>query len=272
MSACAKIILFGEHSVVYGKKAIAIPVKNLKIKAKMVKYKVYESEHVRYIKDYIINKYRLPNFYLKIYSKIPSASGMGSSAALSIAIAREVKKRFKMINVFDVSTYAEKKAHKNPSGIDQLVILNESTIVYKKGEKCKKKNINLNCYLVISNTNIKGSTKMAVELVKKNKTDEIIENLSDIAEEAEKQIENKNIYEISKLMEKAQENLRKLGVSCDMAEKIINLSSKFALGSKITGAGLGGCVISLCENKEKAILLKNHLKENGVKDSWIVKI
>ena len=86
MLAHAKVILFGEHSVVYGKKAVAMPIKNMNIDIEILDEYIYENEHTKFIKQYIIDKYNMNNFYIKIKSNIPISKGLGSSAALALAI------------------------------------------------------------------------------------------------------------------------------------------------------------------------------------------
>lgn len=264
MRAIAKLILFGEHSVVYGKRAIAIPIKNMSISTKIQKEQCNQDKHIRYIKKLLGIA---DNEYVKIRSNIPSARGFGSSAALAISMARLVGADEKKI-----ADLAEKEAHGNPSGIDSAVIRHEKSLIFCKGKKNIFFKTNLNAYLLIADSGIKGNTKEAVEKVRELNRMDIIEELSNITEEAIKSIKEKNIEKIGKLFTKAQENLVKLNLSNETIDNMVKEMNKYSLGTKITGSGLGGCVISLCKNRADAENLKKIMIGKGIKKLWIVKV
>lgn len=262
MQAIAKIILFGEHSVVYGKKALAIPIKELKIRVKKQKEKCIQDEHLEYIKGLLNIK-----DYIKVISDIPISRGLGSSAALSVALAR-----LEGANEFEISNQAEIKAHGNPSGIDTAVIINEKALIFQKGKENIYLDIDLNAYVVIIDTGIKSSTKEAVQLVNRLNRMDIIENLGDITEKAIYKIFAKDIYAVGKLMKQAQSNLKQLKLSNSFLDRIIRKANYNSLGSKITGSGLGGCIISLCKNKNQARKLTKKILKEGVSNFWIVRV
>lgn len=262
MQAIAKMILFGEHSVVYGKRALAIPIKDLKIKVRKQKQQCIQNEHLEYIKGLLNIK-----DYIKVKSNIPISRGLGSSAALSVALAR-----LEGANEFEISTKAEIRAHGNPSGIDTAVIISEKALIFQKGKENIYLDINLNAYMVIIDSGVESSTKEAVKLVKDLNRMDIIENLGYITEKAICKIFERDLYEIGKLMKKAQNNLKELRLSSAFLDRIVKKANYNSLGSKITGSGLGGCIISLCKTKKQAKkLIKNILKE-GVNNFWIVKV
>lgn len=262
MQAIAKMILFGEHSVVYGKKALAIPIKELKLKVKKQKEKIYQNEHLEYIKGLLNIKE-----YIKVKSTIPISRGLGSSAALAISLAR-----LEGADVEEISKLSEIKAHGNPSGIDTAVILNEKALIFEKGKNNIYLDVDLGGYIVIIDTGIMSSTKEAVDMVKNLNRMDIIDELGNITEKAIIKIKEKDIYSVGKLMNKAQFNLRKLKLSNTFLDKIIKKANYNSLGTKITGSGLGGCIISLCKSKTQAKkLIKNILKE-GIENYWIVKV
>lgn len=264
MQAIAKIILFGEHSVVYGKKALALPIKELKIRVEKRSKKCFkeEDEHVEYIKKLLNIKE-----FIKIKSNIPISRGLGSSAALSVALAR-----MQGADVFEISKLAEIKAHGNPSGIDSAVIIHEKAIIFEKNKEIQYIDVNLNAYIVIIDSGIKSSTKEAVEKVKKLNRMDLIENLGKITENAITKIYDKDIYALGKMMKYAQNNLKNLKLSTPFIDRIIRKANYNSLGAKITGSGLGGCVIALCKNKLQAKKLTKNLKKEGVKNFWIVKV
>lgn len=272
MLAHAKVILFGEHSVVYGKKAVAMPIKNMNIDIEILDEYIYENEHTKFIKQYIIDKYNMNNFYIKIKSNIPISKGLGSSAALALAIAKKLKSINDNIDIDDIVHISEKKAHKNPSGIDSVVVSQDKSIIFEKGKDIQNIDISLNAYLVIFDSEISSSTKEAVEHVKNSNRMDVIEKLGKITEKAIISINNKNVYEVGSLFNKTQELLKELGLSTTYIDYMIKNINYYSLGSKITGSGMGGCVIALCKNKEKVTKLIKKMRKKGVKLVCVTKI
>ncbi|VWL84839.1 mevalonate kinase family protein [Oceanivirga miroungae] len=266
MSTSSKIILIGEHSVVYGKKAIAIPIKNLSLSVSLIDEYIFESEHVKYIKSLIEENFDVPKKYIKIESNIPKSAGMGSSASLAIEIARayNVDENFVVLN-------AEKKKHGNPSGIDSTVILNEKAIIYQKNEKIEFLS-KLNAFIVIANTREYGNTKKAIEIVKEKNRPDLIDDLGKITELAIVYYKNKSLVNLGKTFELAQNILKQLGVSSEKIEEIVELSKPYSLGTKLSGGGLGGVTISLCNGLDNARELRKVLRKNKIKDVFIVRI
>ncbi|WP_064616740.1 mevalonate kinase [Streptobacillus moniliformis] len=272
--AYGKVILFGEHSVVYGKNAIALLLKSVKIEADIVYEYVFENEHVKFIKKNIIEKSNIKDrVYIKIKSTIPSSRGLGSSAALAVSIAMAFKKRYNISDeiVKTIVFEAEKWAHGNPSGIDLAVIFNNQNVLFNKKEGIENIDFHLNAKLVISDSGIRGNTKKAVSMVAKNynKFEKYIEDLGKITDDAIIALKNSDLKMVGNLMNLAQNNLKLMNLSNDMIDELINVSKENSLGSKITGAGLGGCIISLVENEKKALELKKLLIKKGAKKVWL---
>ena len=278
----SKIILIGEHSVVYGYPAIAIPLKNIKVKCE-----IYESsESVKFdledtlstaiygALEYLRKKNKKLEY--KVDSYVPQKRGMGSSAAVSIAGVKAVFDYFdedlkpdileKLVNK------AEIIAHKTPSGLDAKTCLSDKAIKFIKDKGFKEIDIDLNSYLVIADTGIHGQTRDAIENVKKigERAKENLKRLGEITDNTEKAIKEKDIFQIGKNMTKAHKELKKLNVtikeSDDLVEEAINNG---ALGAKMSGGGLGGCIIALVDEKKKAEKIGKKLIEKGAENIWI---
>lgn len=290
-SAHSKIILMGEHSVVYGYSALAIPIHNIRAKCTVFS----EERNEKLFKLDIKRKDTLSvaltsalkylgkekdKLYFKIESDIPAKRGMGSSAAVSIAGIRAIfnyyNKKLEKKTLEYLVNEAEKIAHGNPSGLDAKTCLSNRAIKFIKNVGFYEIKLDLGCYLVIADTGIHGNTKEAVDTIKnkleKDKKNNIyLEKLGDLAKKVEKNIKEKDVVNIGKNMTLAHENLKKLGVSIkeadDLVETVINNG---AFGAKMSGGGLGGCIIALVEkNEEKIKKIEESLKEKGAINVWI---
>lgn len=283
--AHSKIILMGEHSVVYGYPAIAIPLKQIKTICKITKsnkkiefnYNDTLSMAVYYALKYI----KIRNAYIKyeVESEIPSRRGMGSSAAVSIAAIRSVFDYYNQKLTYKILTYlvnkAEKVAHGNPSGLDAKTCMSNKAIKFIKNKGLSMIDLDLNAYLLIADTGIYGQTKEAVEKVKElgEKAIPILGNIGLLTNEVEKNIREKKLEVIGENMTNVHEELKKLGVSCKKSDNFVEKAiENGALGAKMSGGGLGGCVIVLIENEEKVKKIEEKLKKLGAVRIWIEKL
>lgn len=298
-TATGKIILMGEHAVVYGEPALAIPFSTTKVVATITKkegpisldcvfYKgplAHAPERLLGLKT-IIEKIMenfdrpLKDINIKIESSIPPERGMGSSAAVAIATIRALYDYFNwslsnddLVRWSDIS---EKIIHGNPSGLDAAVIIGEESLYYIKGKPFIPFHCQLDAYLIVADTGEKGHTREAVEGVREliqsnpDQGQAWIKELGDLANSAKTSIEENNPSLLGKLMTGAHVILDKLGVSNPTLNQLVNVAlDNGALGAKLTGGGRGGCMIVLTSTKEKAKLIAGSLLDNGAKDIWI---
>ncbi|MCD4740420.1 mevalonate kinase [archaeon] len=274
-TAPGKIVLFGEHSVVYNKPAIAAPVTSVKARVQLepaerfsidFKNDVNKQKAWKAIENTVDNTLEAlhindKNFNITIDSEVPIASGMGSGAAVGIATIRAITKHFNkkltknQISSIDFKT--EQLLHTHPSGIDNTVISHEIPIIYQNGE-LQKITIGKPLNILIANTGIRSSTKEALEAVRtawENNQAEYegyFRQAGMIALEAKKAIELGELENIGKLMQDFQEFYKNIKMSHPANEKLIQAAlDNEALGSKISGAGRGGCVIALIQKNTK---------------------
>ena len=287
----SKIILIGEHSVVYGYPAIAIPLKKIWIecvveeaktsffhnKADTLSVAVFTAlKHLK--KENAKIKY-------KVVSQIPPKRGMGSSAAVSIAAIRTVFDYFEE-NLDDelleklVHT-AEIVAHKTPSGLDAKTCLNDKAIKFIKNKGFSYIDLNLDAYLVIADTGIYGNTSEAIQNVKNlgSKADISLKKLGELTDEITKiltkNIESKEekVDKIGKIMTKANTELGNLNITIEKTDLFVKTAiENGASGAKISGGGLGGCVIALAKNLEIVEKIKDELLKCGAENIWVEKI
>ncbi len=273
-----KVILFGEHFVVYGVKGVVAPISSY-----------VEVEVVKSNKDEVIPPYQeLRMNALKIAKKelgiedgvslkkaefnTPESGGIGRSAAFAVAITRALADEFNIKlseeEVNKVAFEIEKYFHGNPSGIDNTVATYKKPLIFQKGKEPVFFEMEpLNILLV--STGKRGDTKhLVLDVVKPlaDKNKEIFESLCNtaslIVDEGIKALKEGNIEKIGELMNINQGLLYSIGVSTKEIEEILLSTKKYSYGGKLTGAGGGGNVIILPKNKDK---VKEILNELGYK-------
>lgn len=294
-----KIILMGEHAVVYGQPAIAFPFNetnvittvekstDLTINCHYFSGKLEQApQKLASIKETILKvlkqlKQSDCSLAITITSTIPAERGMGSSAAVAVATIRA------LFNYFDYAytkeelltlvDYAEKIAHGNPSGIDAAATSDKYPLFFIKGKPLESFSMNLtDTFLIIADTGIKGQTREAVSDVAtlfEEDTQPItkkIEELGQLTLLAKAAIEKNDAKKLGLQMNRAQEILRTLTVSNRQLDQLIETAIQHgALGAKLTGGGRGGCMLALTNSKERANHLSQELQKVGAVSTWI---
>ena len=287
----SKIILIGEHSVVYGYSAIAIPLKKIEIKCIVEETEssfFYDETDTLSVAIFTALKYLKKEdekIKYKVTSQIPQKRGMGSSAAVSIAAIRAVFNYFeeKLENELleKLVHTAEVVAHNTPSGLDAKTCLSDNAIKFTKNKGFSYIDLNLGAYLVIADTGIYGNTSEAIQNVKNlgNKADIPLKRLGELTDEMVKILtgngksKKEKIDKIGEIMTKANTELRKLNITIEKTELFVKTAiENGASGAKISGGGLGGCVIALAENMEVVEKVKDGLLKCGAENIWVENI
>ena len=292
-SAPAKIILFGEHFVVHGTKAILAAIdkrvtvtstftenKIIKINSELGTIEVPISsshEEVKsefrpfiFLANKIINSDQNVNgLEITIDSDIPIGVGLGSSSACCVAAAASISELFKELSseeILNLSIEAEKTIFPDTSGADCTVCTYGGMIEYPSIEKIDSA-FDLN--LLIANSMIPHNTKNSVEKVNKFKenNEERFSQLCDLEtkliDEVIVSMKNNDATTFGSKMSDNQKYLEEIQVSNDTLRNMISSLNEISLGSKITGAGDGGCIIALIrdENVDKVPALLPKDKE-----------
>jgi mevalonate kinase len=307
-SASAKIILFGEHAVVYGQPAVAIPIQDIRasaavsidtsvstpiIEAKDLKIETtfsaasYPEAIVPIIKVIeLINEkiVKLPKsgWRLTIWSKIPLGRGLGSSAAISIAIIRALAKAMmKFISPKELIKYSfelEKIHHGTPSGIDNTVISLEKPVLFRKDHEPSAIQI-ASMFFVVGDTGISKKTGDVVAQVaearEKNREqyDRIFSQIGQIARQGSLALKDGDVKKIGKLMDENHILLQRINVSSPELENLIDAAkAKGALGAKLCGAGKGGCMVAVAKDGTTAGIIARELMKAGAARSFTTKL
>jgi len=310
-SAPAKIILFGEHFVVYGNPAVLASIsRRITVSARIINDSkiVIKSDigaageysdsgfnplkggrDVKEILDPLYSGIRKvlaarnqnAGIEMEIVSEVPYGLGLGSSAASCVATIAAVDSLFSKPDrqrVCEQAIESERMIHKNSSGADCYVSAFGGLIHYSKSEGFKKIELKSPLSIVIASTGVRHSTGDLVAGVSKfkDKNERLFNDLanqaSEICTQAMAAISSGNKEKLGELLKENQALLRQIGVSHEKADGLIDIfNSTGALGAKITGAGGGGAVIALATSKDDGAKIAAKVKARGY-DSFKVEI
>lgn len=279
-SGYGKVILFNEHFVVYGIPGIVSAIDSIAsavarrtgegiriedgrktAKGYTQTKKIQQKDSIsRMLKTMNLNRERTS---LKIWlgGNLPGFSGIGASAASSVAIARAIADEFGMDlpieKINDIAYEAEKAYAGTPSGIDNTAATYGGLIWFRKslvGEANTIQKLSLRdpVEIIIGNTGIVVDTKAMVEGVaaRKNeapeKYNQLFKQAEDLAFKARNSLTAFNMREVGELMNRNHRLLQEIKVSCEELDYLVNLSrEQGAYGAKLTGGGGGGCMVAL---------------------------
>jgi len=255
-SAPGKVFLFGEHAVVYGKPGIAMAIKP------RVFVTVRDTKRPSRAKSpYIDSCFEAMNVMGSVYinSQIPSSSGLGSSAAVTVATLSAINDEFRMNKtreeIADMAFEIEKKVQKGRASPTDTTVSTYGGIVLITGGS-RRRLPPQNMHLVVGDTLVSHSTARMVEQVAelKNKHPPIVDPVLDAIEGVTMSAIHhlSNPRELGRYMNMNHALLEVLGVGHPQLSRLVLAArSAGAFGAKITGAGGGGCMVALCPKPVK---------------------
>lgn len=294
--APGKIILFGEHAVVYGRPAIAVPLFHVQATARVTdappgqgvvvdasdlgrRYAVREAPaddpHAATIRNVLayLGRRAAPDITVTLTSTIPVASGLGSGAAVATALVRAMATHLgRSLSPAEVSALVyetEKLHHGTPSGIDNTVIAYEQPIYFVRGRAPERFAAGGHLPLVIADSGVPSPTKDTVGDVRKAwqndraQYEALFDEIAAVARLARTAIEERRLADVGQLMVRNHQLLRTLDVSSALLNRLVEAAGRAgAWGAKLSGGGRGGNVIALVA-PERAAAVAEALRRAG---------
>lgn len=282
-----KVLFTGEHAVVYGSHALAVPVP-LAIRTRIIA-NTEKGVHLL-IPDWGIEGYLHHNdkqnslhrslelileklgldkqsMTITVDAKIPRAMGLGGSAALAVSVVRALSMHFRLAldaqSIIALAFEAEKVAHGNPSGVDNALAALAKPLLFKRGSppEITPVGVGRKMSVVLGLSRTESLTAKTVAQVEKawrrhpKLHEDIFKQIDTLTLQAARAMQDGHLELLGELMNINHGLLNALQVSTDQLEDLVAIARKHgALGAKLTGGGGGGSMVALCDgNAEKIV-------------------
>jgi mevalonate kinase len=287
-SAPGKIILSGEHFVVHGSYSVAAAIS----KRVLVSVREIDGPRSRVVSNDLVSnlnsddgmfpalksvarnalsfqsKKGKVSLEISVNSEIPSGSGLGSSAAVSVACAAALSdflgNSLDMKEISKLAFQGEKAVHGNPSGLDIQASLMGGLILFKKNFEAELIPVASPVNLLVVFSGRKRSTSKLISKVAQKMQDypnyfqRLVANASKISFDVARAAKTGDYQKMGFLFSEVQNQLSWIGVSTNRMEDLIEYlyEKESVMGVKITGAGGGGSVIAAVESGAEAKILE----------------
>jgi len=308
--AASKLNLLGEHAVVYGETALAVPLKRPRAQATVSQASPSRSVAVE-LEDYEVRwdgdaravppeatpfariiqatVGRFPvvpaqGWKLSVRSQIPSGCGLGSGTAVTAAAFRAIFRYFRVPHtaqdLCELVYEIEKLHHGTPSGIDNTVIALGRPILFRRGEPARFLAApRARCFLVVGHTGRRHRTSEIVAEVARAcgahpaRYDAIFRDIGRLSGPGAEAFQAGRWSELGRLMDRNQELLENLGVSSpELGALVAAARSAGVLGAKLSGAGRGGCMAALADDPAIAKRAERALKAAGAAATFLTEV
>ncbi|MHB1356576.1 MAG: mevalonate kinase [Anaerolineae bacterium] len=308
-SACGKAILLGEHAVVYGQPAIAIPLTNLLAFAEVTPGSVgmgivVEANDLGQTVTYpgddngdltalalqttihnlmeLLHCDSVPALHINLHSQLPTARGLGSGTAITTALVRAIMRhlgyQLPPSAVSDLVYRTEIVFHGQPSGIDNTVVAHEQAVLFQRGQPLQLLSIDKPFRLLVADTGIAAQTRTAVGEVRHSwqsdqaRYEVVFARIGSLVALGRTALTQGDWSELGHILDANHALLCDLGVSCPELDRLVLAAcGAGALGAKLSGGGLGGCMIALVDDNRVEVITKA-LADAGAIKVWNVEV
>ncbi|MCC7020794.1 MAG: mevalonate kinase [Ardenticatenales bacterium] len=285
-AAPAKVILLGEHAVVYGHPALAAPITAVGVEATVwpgdgAGLSIasrwpdgWTDVDVALAGDGVpmaaavratfarLNVEDLPSWRITVQSTIPPGRGMGSSAAVAVALVRAVAAAAGIVlddaAVSELAMESERIVHGRPSGIDNACVAIGRPIWFEAGA-IRRAPVGRTLGLVVADSGRFSSTRAMVEAVRAARTadpagiDAVLSALGDLTVRGAAALAVGDGAALGRAMTAAHDSLRRLGVSTPDLDRLAEAAARAgAFGAKLAGSGGGGVIVAVCPPQDAA--------------------
>ena len=296
-SAPAKLILCGEHAVVYQQPAIAVPLAKVRAEAEVQPAAAGTGLHFEapdlgrsWVSDgaeeplgmlvaALRERYGLPpdDLLITLRSQIPIASGMGSGAAIATALVRAFGLAYRLdLAPAEISALvydSERHFHGTPSGIDNTVVAFERPIWFQRRPQglplVEPLELGAHLRLLVADSGVRSATKLPVGAVRegwqrdRSRYESLFAAIGALVEQARLALAQGDIIRLGELLNHNHDLLCALGVSSPELDRLVQAAQQAgALGAKLSGAGWGGVMLVLV-TPEQAAQVRAALCEAG---------
>ncbi|RST08987.1 mevalonate kinase [Streptomyces sp. WAC07149] len=307
--AHAKAILLGEHAVVYGAPAVALPLPGLTCTASAVfigrpghglagyRYRdpagataedeagAQPPQALRYLVEKTVERFCPGEVFgvdLVLENGIPVGRGLGSSAACARATVKALdgllRLRLSASDVFDLVQLAETQTHGRSSGIDALAT-GSTRPVLLAGGRASAPRVGSTGWVVVADSGEFGSTREAVALVRDvfrrrpGREAGFVSRSGTLTARALEALAHGRLDLVGTTLTDTHRLLASLGLSTPALDRLVGAALEHgALGAKLSGGGMGGCVIALADTAEAATGIAAELTRQGARGTWTASI
>lgn len=278
-AAAGKVILLGEHAVVYDRHALALPIVNamrataedsdtasLDIPAWGISEPVTTESQLGRAVMLIASELGVADkvFRLSIRSSIPAGMGLGASATFAVCVARALAERYAIAaddeRVNAIAFECEKLAHGTPSGVDNTIATYAKPLLFRRGGEPEALQLAETPPIVIGFGHSAGSTFAQVAAVRKRRDamcaefDAMFDQIDGLTRQAAAALTARDYVRTGMLMNLCHGCLNAIGVSTPELERMVSIARNAgAAGAKLTGGGGGGSVVALCPGRRDAV-------------------
>ncbi len=279
-SACGKAIIVGEHAVVYGTHAIAMPLRSMRFQFALTPIPHVEGKPVQLhlklaghdvsprVQSVVLEAMELLghqafSIQAKSSSALPIGAGLGSSATLCVAVLRALSTSLDIVlgksDLARLANELEKRFHGNPSGLDAAVVAFEQCILFAKHQTIRGITIEHSelprWEFALIDSNVRASTMAMIRIAEPYflgvQGDRRLQQFDALALSVHEALQSGDTTTVGRAMTECGSWLREAGVVPDNLQAMIDQTRELGvLGAKTTGAGGGGVILALLDPRE----------------------